>query len=303
MQRSQHMNDKTLISFDFAIKYLLRSRGDYDIVEGFISALLKASGYASVKIKALLESQTNKEQIELKQAIADLIVEDEQHNKYIVEIDRSYTSMFIHKACFNSSRLIVDSLSANDDYSTIKKIFHINLLYFPFSKMEKPLYHGQTIFRQVDSEHPVDMHFSDMGGRIFDAHNIMPEYFVISIPLFNDVVKEELDEWLYMLKHSEVREDFRSPYMKKVSERLMLLKLSSKELAAYRKYRSDSLKERDRIVSAKEEGIELGKEAGREEGIQTRNMEIAKSMLEAGEPIEKIMKWTGLDKQAIEKLG
>ena len=75
------MNDKTLISFDFAIKYMLRDKGDYDIVEGFISALLKAAGYGAVKIKALLESETNKEQLELKQAIADLIVEDEQHNK------------------------------------------------------------------------------------------------------------------------------------------------------------------------------------------------------------------------------
>ena len=79
------MHAKTLISFDFAIKYLLRNKGDYGIVEGFISALLKACGYGAVKINALLESETNKEQVELKQAIADLIVEDAQHNKYIVE--------------------------------------------------------------------------------------------------------------------------------------------------------------------------------------------------------------------------
>ncbi|MEM7055872.1 MAG: Rpn family recombination-promoting nuclease/putative transposase [Bacteroidota bacterium] len=288
------MNNKALISFDFAIKYLLRSKGDYDIVEGFISALLKACGYGSVKIKALLESESNKEQLELKQAIADMIVEDEQRNKYIVEIDRSYTSMFIHKACFNSSRLIVDSMSANDDYSTIKKIFHINLLYFPFGKMEKPLYHGQTIFREVDNAHPVDMHISDIGGRIFDAHSIMPEYFVISIPLFNDVIREELDEWLYMMKHSEVREEFQSPYMKKVSERLMLLKLTPKELAAYRKYRSESLKERDRIVSAREEGIE--------EGATSKATEIAFNMLQQKLDHKLIAQVTGLSVEDITKL-
>lgn len=54
--------------------------------------------------------------------------------------------------------------------------------------------------------------------RFFDAHNILPEYFVISIPLFNDVIKDELDEWLYMMKHSEVKEYFKFPYMKKVAE-------------------------------------------------------------------------------------
>ena len=31
--------EKGLISFDYAIKYLIRDKGDYSIVEGFISAL------------------------------------------------------------------------------------------------------------------------------------------------------------------------------------------------------------------------------------------------------------------------
>ena len=37
------LNDKGLVSFDYAIKYLLRDKGDYSIVEGFISALLNNS--------------------------------------------------------------------------------------------------------------------------------------------------------------------------------------------------------------------------------------------------------------------
>jgi hypothetical protein len=40
------MNANTLVSFDYAIKYLLRNKGDYDIVEGFISALLATGGIA-----------------------------------------------------------------------------------------------------------------------------------------------------------------------------------------------------------------------------------------------------------------
>ena len=40
---------KTLISFDYAIKYLLKNKGDYDVVEGFISALLASEGYGPVK--------------------------------------------------------------------------------------------------------------------------------------------------------------------------------------------------------------------------------------------------------------
>ncbi|XLM33605.1 MAG: hypothetical protein QFX12_05990 [Rickettsia africae] len=42
----------TIISFDYAIKYLLKDKGDYEIVEGFISAILKDAGDSAVKIKA-----------------------------------------------------------------------------------------------------------------------------------------------------------------------------------------------------------------------------------------------------------
>ena len=117
--------EKPLISFDFAIKYLLKNKGDYDIIEGFISALFASQGYPPIKINALLDTESNKEELEMKKSIADLVVEDAEGNKYIVEIERAYTPNFMHKACFNSSRLVVDGIYGSQDYTTIKKIFHI----------------------------------------------------------------------------------------------------------------------------------------------------------------------------------
>ena len=288
------MDEKPLVSFDFAIKYLLKNKGEFQIVEGFISALLKAFGYSAVKIKALLESESNKEQDQLKRSIADLVVEDQEANKYIVEIDRAYTSTFLYKACFNTSRLVVDSISSKEDYSTIKKIFHVNLLHFVPQNMEQPLYHGKTLFKGLGESGPVDIHISDLGGKIFDAHHVLPEYFVIAIPAFNDVIKQEIDEWLYVMKHSEVREDFHSPYMSQVAERLSILKLTPEERAFYYKEKFAALKARDYLAGAEERGIEKGREE--------REEEIAKQMLQDGEPMEKIKKWTGLSAAKIQAL-
>src|SRR5262245_38159243 len=145
-----------LVSFDYAIKFLLKDKGNHDIVEGFISAIIGSEGYKPVKIKALLESESNKEVKYFKKSIADLIVEDTDGNKYIVEIDRGYTNEFMHKACFNTSRLIIDNLGTDQDYSQIKKVFHINLIYFPFQGINAPLHHGKVIFHEVDIDHPVD---------------------------------------------------------------------------------------------------------------------------------------------------
>jgi predicted transposase/invertase (TIGR01784 family) len=312
------MKTSQLVSFDYAIKYLLKDKSGYEIVEGFLSALLQAEGYPPVKIKALLDTESNREEIGMKRSIADVIVEDANGNKYVVEIDRSWTKMFLHKACFNTSRLIVDSISSNEDYSTIKKVFHINILYEPLSDMKSPLYHGKTVIKEMGKEHPIDLHLEDMGGRMFDAHNVFPEYFIISVPLFNDVIKQELDEWLYIMKHSEVRSDFKSPYMAKVAKRLSILKMSAKELVVYNEYRNKSLKERDYVVSAEERGIEKGiakglarglekglkrgLEKGIEKGERQKATTIAKNLLSAGIDIEVVSSSTGLDIEELKKL-
>lgn len=301
-----------VISFDYAIKYLLKDKHEYDIVEGFLSALLKSQGYSAVKITALLDSESNKEDRWIKRSIADVIVQDEEGNNYIIEIDRSHTSMFLHKAVFNTSRLIVDSLNTNQDYCSIKKVFHVNLLYFPFSSgktsmhLGAPMYHGQVVFHEIDTQHPIDMHLINRKYVIFDSHNIFPEYFVISVPLFNDVIKQELDEWLYMLKHSAVKEEFQSPYIKKAAERLNILKMSPKERYVYDTYVMDTLKARDYVVTAEnkgrqegwQEGIQIGEARGEARGIEKTAIKMLKAQLD----LNLISSITGLSEDEILKL-
>ncbi|MBN2695682.1 hypothetical protein JXR93_13570, partial [bacterium] len=48
------MTTKTL-SFDWAIKYILKDKSNFDILEGFLSTLLKTD----IKILELLESESN----------------------------------------------------------------------------------------------------------------------------------------------------------------------------------------------------------------------------------------------------
>ncbi len=138
-------NNKPLVSFDYAIKYLLKDKGDYSIVEGFISALLKTKGYKDVKIIALLETESNKEDPKNKRSLADVIVEDADHNKYIIEIERNVKDSFIHKSCFNTSRLIVDNLAHRENYTQLVIVFHISLLVFPMANGSGAINHGKTI--------------------------------------------------------------------------------------------------------------------------------------------------------------
>ncbi|AFB29030.1 RpnC/YadD family protein [Rickettsia rickettsii] len=187
-------------------------------------------------------------------------------------------------------------------------------MYFPFDNMKAPLYHGKTIFREVDKKHPMKFSLGDMRGKIFDLYNVFPEYVVISVPLFNDVIRDELDEWLYVVKHSEVKKDFKSPYMKKVAKRLDILKMTPKEQIIYHAYMNRSYKERDYIVSAEEKGREQGmakgikegrkkgKQAGIQEGEVTKSIKIATKMLMKKNSIEKIHEITEVSIKEIERL-
>jgi len=298
--------EKPLISFDFAIKYLLKHKGDYDIIEGFISALFASQGYPPIKINALLDSESNKEELELKKSIADLVVEDAEGNKYIVEIERAYTPNFMHKACFNSSRLVVDGIYGNQDYTTIKKIFHISLLYFSTKEMQKPIYHGKTIIHEVDTKHPVDVSIANEGLVIFNTPNVFPEYFFISVPMFDDVINSEIDEWLYVMKHSEIKQGFKSPYMTKVAERLSVIKMSSEERNEYIYYQKQSVHSQDILSAAEAKGEAKGRvegiSIGEAKGESKKAIEIARAMLAKKKPIEEIEEFTGLSKGEIEKL-
>ena len=285
---------KPLISFDYAIKYILKSKQDYDIIEGFISALFATEGYKPIKIKSLLDPESNKEAAHLKKSIADLVVEDEDHNTYIVEIERSHTPHYTHKSCFNTSRLIVDSITENQSYTRIQKVFHISLLYFAPSEMKSPIYHGKTLIHAIDSSHPPSSCLRIDHSKICIEPTIYPEYFFISVPLFDDLVRAEIDEWLYVMKHEDVKEDFKSPYMKRVMDRLTVLKMNDTDRTVYFKYLKEMVNAQDAMDFAIKQGIEKGLEEGLMKGLEVGREEGIEKGIEIG--IEK-----GIEKGAYAK--
>jgi len=282
-----------LISFDYAIKYLLKDKGGYEIVEGFISALLKEQGYEPVKIIALLDTESNKEEYSQKKSLADLIVEDEQHRKYIIEIERQEVKNFVHKSCFNSSRLIVDQLGAGNDYLGIKKVFHISLLYFKIGNGS--IYHGKTIMREIETNEKLSIHIeNEETKQSYDATDIFPEYIFISIPQFNDKINSEIDEWLHVMKHEEVRDDFKSPYMRKLASRLDILKMSADERNEYSNYMKQ--------IATYNDALDTALAKGKAEGEHKKAIQIANKLLSQGMDLASISMITDLSVEEINQL-
>ena len=158
------------------------------------------------------------------------------------------------------------------------------MLYFPIGKGAGAIYHGKTIIHEIETGERLNVHLKNQEtNEVFDATDILPEYFFISIPGFNDRLEEEIDDWLYVMKHDKVPDTFHSPYMSQIAENLSILKMSKEERADYTYYMKKLYNDRDELQAAEIRGLEKGKAEGK--------AEVALEMLKDNEPDEKIIKY------------
>jgi hypothetical protein len=73
-----------LIRFDWALKRLLRNKANFDILEGFLSELLKED----IVINQILESESNKADAQDKFNRVDILVENSKKGLLISEIQQ-----------------------------------------------------------------------------------------------------------------------------------------------------------------------------------------------------------------------
>ena len=91
------MNIRPLVSFDWAIKYLLRDQANFDILEGFLTALLRQE----IRILSLLESESNQDDRWDKFNRVDLLVETDRHELIIIEVQ---SNREIHYIVYHSTK-------------------------------------------------------------------------------------------------------------------------------------------------------------------------------------------------------
>ena len=104
------------------------------------------------------------------------------------------------------------------------------------------------------------------------------------------------------MKYDEIPENYHSPYMVQVAEKLSILKMTPEERANYSYYQKKLYSDRDELAAAEARGIEKGMEKGREEGIEKGKAELIKMMLNQGNSVDTISKITGLPASEIQKL-
>lgn len=262
------MAERTFISFDWAIKKILRNKENFSVLEGFLSELL---GF-DIKIQTLLESESNKQHELDKFDRVDILVKSQKGELLLIEVQYDDEDDYFHRMVYGISKLISEYISEGQPYGSIKKAYSINIMYFRLGQGADYIYEYEGNFRgrkKKDILNPTKK--QQKKYEIETVADIFPKYYILRVGSFKEEkVEDKMDEWMYFLKKSEIKEDFTAKGMNEAKQVLRYENMSSEDKNAYERH-------------IENRRIEMGvTETARDKGKREKAIEVAKVCLQKG---------------------
>ncbi|MDR2756971.1 MAG: Rpn family recombination-promoting nuclease/putative transposase [Planctomycetaceae bacterium] len=245
------------ISFDYALKKLLRNKVNYDVLEGFLSELLKTN----IFVKNIGESESNKEHPTNKSNKVDIFAENKTDEIILIELQFTTEFDYLHQTLFGTSKTVTEYRVPGDNYVNVKKVYSINIVHFDLGQGSDYIYHGKTRFTGLHKHD--ELHLAPAQHKLFGkefAEDLDPEYYILKVNNFNDHTQDRLDEWIYYLKHNEIKDEFKAQGLDKARNVLNTSNLSPEDKKAYDYVLYLRNHERNAVASSKKEGSEEGRE-------------------------------------------
>jgi predicted transposase/invertase (TIGR01784 family) len=282
-KHSQYQMTKKLIRFDWAMKKLLRHKANFGILEGFLSELLRFD----VTIESILESEGNKQDEYDKYNRVDILVKSQSNELLLVEIQNDSQIDYFQRMLFGVSKLITEYIKEGEPYGTIKKIYSINIVYFGLGQGKDYVYEYKGEFVGLhENDILLPTSLQKQGFKVEKVSDIFPKYYILKVNNFNNIAKDTLDEWVYFLKNSEVKDTFKAKGLDKAKEKLRYERLTDEEKKMYDRFQENRRIENSVRYTARQE----------------QAAEIAKRMLKRGTEITIIAEDTGLTPEQIAQL-
>ncbi len=222
-----------VVRFDWFMKFMFRDKRDFDVLEGFLSVLLKED----ITIIEILESESNQETKKDKFNRVDVMIKTLKNERIIVEIQNNEEYDYLQRILYGACKTITQNLKKGEAYAFVKKVISVSIVYFETGQGNDYVYYGRTVFTGLHT-HQVLL-LTDTQKEAFQKENptdLMPEYYLIQALSFNDLVNDGLDEWIYLFKNNKVEDNFTAKGLDKAKEKLAVAKLSKKKRQEYEQY-------------------------------------------------------------------
>lgn len=271
---------------DFGFKRIFGTDLNKDLLINFLNSLF--NGEEVIKDVKYLNSENVGDVFTERKAIFDVYCENEQGEKFIVEMQNAYQTFFKDRSLFYSTFPIREQAPKGSDWNfCLKKVYVVALLNFKMS---------DEAFDTSDTIHTIAL-MDTKTNKIFNAKLI---FKYVEVGRF-DKTDEELtslsDKWMFVLKNLSRLNNRPSSLREKIFSRLFdaaaIARFTPTELREY----EDSLKAYRDIKNS----LDTAEAKGREGGINIANLAIAKRMLSDGMDMELVLKYTGLTEEQIKK--
>jgi predicted transposase/invertase (TIGR01784 family) len=268
---------------DFGFKKIFGEEASKPLLIDFLNALLPQTDKI-VDLTFKNNEQLGQTELDRK-AIYDIFCENEKGEKFIVELQKAKQNYFKERTIYYSTFPIREQAEKGEWNYNLKAVYCIGILDFTFDDYETEPEKSEVVHTiKLKNQH---------GKTFYDKLT----FIYLEMPNFKQTetqLETRLDKWLYFIKYLE---DFQTiptiiadEVFNQAFEKAELAKFGQAELANY----ENSLK-----IYRDLKGVI---DTAFDEGKFERSVEMAKVMVAEGEPIEKIMKYTGLTKKEIERL-
>lgn len=310
MATSKKFNFKNvteLVRFDWFVKYMLRDKSNFEILEGFLSELLKEQ----ITIIEIIESESNKVTKKDKFNRVDVLVKTDKDERIIVEIQNNTEYDYLLRILFGACKTIVENMSSGDTYSSVKRIISVSVVYFPIAQGADYIYLGQTQFRGLHLNDALILSPEEqLELKALTPEDVYPNFYIIKAGDFEaEDIKDTLDEWVYFFRTGQVADGFSAQGLAKAKNKLDIAKMTKKKRREYDAYieslRSEASWNRTvmiEIQKAEREAEERGIEKGIEKGEEIGQAKIVIRLFLKGNTAEEIADLTDIPIEKVKKI-
>jgi predicted transposase/invertase (TIGR01784 family) len=272
---------------DFGFKKIFGEEASKPLLLDFLNALLpQANKIVDLNFKNTEQlAQTEAD----RKAIYDIYCENENGEKFIVELQKAKQNYFKERTIYYSTFPIREQAEKGEWNYNLKAVYCIGILDFTFDDYENEPEKSEVV-------HTIQL--KNQNGKTFYEKLT---YVYLEMPNFKAIeadLKTRLDKWLYFIKHLEdfqtIPTIFKDEVFTQAFEKAEIAKFNQEELEKYEM----NLKIYRDYKNTVDTAFDEGKLEGRLEG----KLEIAKALKNNGISIELIIKTTGLSKVEIDLL-
>jgi predicted transposase/invertase (TIGR01784 family) len=268
---------------DFGFKKIFGEEASKPLLIDFLNALLPpANKIADLSFK-------NTEQLgqrdDDRKAIYDIYCESESGEKFIVELQKAKQNYFKDRTIYYSTFPIREQAEKGEWDYRLKAVYCIGILDFTFDDYENEPEKNEVV-------HTIKLK-NQNGKTFYDKLT----YLYLEMPNFKLAESElnsRLDKWLFFIKHLEDFQAIPSIFVDEVFTQAF----AKAELAKFGPAELDNYENSLKMYRDLKGVITTAFDEGKLEGT----VEIAKVMKREGENTEKIIRFTGLSKEEIDKL-